>query len=250
MRNDLSGKTVLVTGASSGIGRAICVACAQAGARLVLIARDVARLEETREGCAGGAHVVWPADLSDLDGVPKLIRSICEEHGPLSGLVHSAGLHQLKPLRVLKRSDMETLFSLNAAAGVMLVKGLSGKGNYGPGASAVLISSVMARVAQSGAIAYCMSKAAVESAARAMALELLPQEIRVNCVAPAMVETAMAERALRLLGPEQSERILRQHPMGLGKPEDVAGAVCFLLSDASRYVTGSCLVVDGGYSAQ
>ena len=241
---------MLVTGASSGIGRAVCVACAQAGARLILVARDVGRLEQTRDSCAGDAHAIRPADLSDLDALPKLIRSICKEHGPLSGLVHSAGLHQLKPLRVLKRSDMETLFGLNAAAGVMLVKGLSARGNYEPGASAVLISSVMARVAQSGAIAYCMSKAAVESAARAMALELLAQEIRVNCVAPAMVETAMTERALSLVGPEQSERILRHHPMGLGKPEDVAGAVCFLLSDASRYVTGSCLVVDGGYCAQ
>ena len=251
MEFGLSDKTILVTGASSGLGEAIAVACAESGARVVLVARNQQRLEDVRDKCAGHDHLVWPLDLTEnIDALPKVMQAICKEVGPLSGLVHSAGIHQLKPLRILKSRDMESLFSLNTIVGVMLCKGLGLKGNHAPAASAVLLSSVMGRVGQPGAIAYSMSKGAVEAAVRPLALELMDQGIRVNCVAPAMIDTPMTAKAMQLLGPELSEKIQQQHPGGFGRPEDVAGAVVYLLSEASRYVTGTSLLVDGGYCSR
>ena len=247
---DLSGKTVLVTGASSGIGRSVCVACSLAGARVVLVARNEERLAETLSMCAGDGHEVRTMDLGDLDAIPGFVRDLCREVGPLSGLVHSAGLHQPCPLRAIRSKHLLAIFSINSAAGVMLVKGLSLKGNCGPDSSVVLISSVLGRAGQPGAIGYCMSKGALEAAVRAMALELAGSGIRVNAIAPAVIETPMSVEFLQSLGAEFSERIRDKHPCGLGQPGDVGNAACFLLSDASRYITGVSLPVDGGYLAQ
>lgn len=247
---DLTEKIILVTGASSGIGRTICVKCAEAGARVVLLARNVERLKETMNMCPGDSHSLYSVDLTDLDVIPKLVRSISKEVGHLNGLVHSAGLHQLKPLRSLRAKDMQELFNINAAAGVMLVKGFSAKGCHEKPASVVLLSSVMGHVGQPGAIAYCMSKGAVNSAVQATALELAAEEIRVNSIAPAMIETEMTNRTLSMLGEKQSGKIRRKHPCGFGKPEDVANAAIYLLSDSSRYINGTSLIVDGGYTAQ
>ena len=247
---DLSGKTILVTGASSGIGRAICVACGLAGARIVMVARNVERLAETRNMCAGDGHEIRVLDLEDLDAIPRCVRDVCKEVGPLSGLVHSAGLHQPCPLRAIRSKHLLAIFSVNSAAGVMLVKGLATKGNCGPNSSVVLISSVLGHAGQPGAIGYCMSKGALEAAVRAMALELADGGIRVNAIAPAVIETPMSVEFFKSLGAELSERIRAKHPCGLGQPSDVANTACFLLSDASRYITGVSLPVDGGYLAQ
>jgi NAD(P)-dependent dehydrogenase (short-subunit alcohol dehydrogenase family) len=231
---DLSGKTILVTGASSGLGQAIAIACCAARGRVVLLGRDVGRLEATRSSCSGEGHIIRAADLSDLDAVPSLVSDICRAVGPLSGLVHSAGVHGYTPLRVITRKHMEGFFTVNAAAAVMLVKGLSARGNHHPGASAVILSSVMGRVAMPGTTAYCMSKGAVEQAVKAMALELATVPIRVNAIAPANIEGPMTQKAMAVLGQEQAQAVRRDHPGGFGAPEDVAAAAVFLLSDGSR----------------
>lgn len=246
----LSGKVVLVTGASSGLGRATAEACARVGAKVVLSGRDPQRLVETQEACGGTSHPVFPADLGEPNAVNTLIRSIAKQVGPLSGMVHSAGIHSLKPLRFLRASDITEMLSVNAVAGVMLVRAISMKGAHEPGASLVLLSSVMGRVGQPGAVAYCMSKGALEAAVRAMALELAHEGIRVNCVAPAMIDTPLASRVLQTMGSELSAAVVKMHPLGLGKPEDVAAAIVYLLSDEAQYVNGTSLVVDGGYCAQ
>jgi len=247
---DLTGKTILVTGASSGIGRAICVACSQARARLVLVARNEERLAETRALCAGEGHEARTLDLGDLDAIPRFLRDVCKEVGPLAGLVHSAGQHQLKPLRALRGADMQNLFTVNAASGVMLIKGLAARGCCTQPASAVLLSSVMGSAGEPGATAYCMSKGALEAAVRCLALELAAEGIRVNAVAPATIETEMTAKSMGMLGQELLAAVRAQHPSGFGRAEDVTGAVLFLLSDASRYVTGVSLPVDGGYLAR
>ena len=245
----LAGKAILVTGASSGIGRACAVLASHLGAKLALVARNEQRLDETLALLEGDGHTRHVLDLADVDAIPKFITSLCKQIGPLAGLVHSAGIHQIKPLRVVKGADLEQLFRVNAVAGVMLVKGLSARNNYVPGASAVMISSVMGHVAQPGLVSYCMSKGALEMAVKVLALELAGQRIRVNAVAPANLQTPMGPIEV-MVGKEAWQQVLRMHPMGFGEVEQVAGPVTFLLSDAASYVTGASLLADGGYCAQ
>jgi NAD(P)-dependent dehydrogenase (short-subunit alcohol dehydrogenase family) len=247
---DLRNKTILITGASSGLGRAIAISSAAAGARLVLLARNEERLRETAGLCSGQGHVLRLADLENLAALPALIGHICQEVGPLSGLVHAAGAHRLVPLRATQPKHLEELMRINALAPAMLVKGLSLRGNHQAGCSVVVLSSVMGRVSKPSALGYAMSKGAVEQLVRTLALELAPLGLRINAVAPAMIDTPLTKRALAPLGDDERNRILSEHPMGLGQPEDVAAAAVFLLSDASRYVTGTALLVDGGYCAQ
>lgn len=249
-RFSLEGKTVLVTGASSGIGRAIAIAAAAEGARLALAARNAERLEETRDACEGADHIIRSVDLTDLDQIPKFMRSIAKDMGPLAGMVHSAGAHRLAPVRAVRGAALQKLFTINAAAGVMLVKGMATKGCADLPASCVLLSSVMGRVGKNGTVAYAMSKGAVEQACKTLALELASDGVRVNCIAPAMIASPMSDHLLETVGDVKRQKIMDEHPMGLGTPEDVAGAAIYLLSDASRYVTGTSLLVDGGYCAQ
>ncbi len=247
----LEGKTILVTGASGMVGREIAIRASQLGAKLCVVDMDGERLEETLSAMEGEDHIQRRYDLlEDLDGIPRLVQDICKEAGPLAGVVHSAGIHQIKPIRVLKYSDLRQLFLVNAVAGVMLVKGLSARNNHTSGASAVLISSVMGHVAQPGLTSYCVSKGAVESAVKVMALELVSEKIRVNALAPGNMESAMGLGLVKAVGKEAAQRILAMHPMGYGQPIDIAHAAAFLLSDASRWITGTSLVVDGGYCAQ
>jgi len=245
----LRDRTIVVTGASSGIGRAVSVACDRAGASVVLIGRDETRLAETRGMCKN-SPLVWPCDLSDLDAAAKVVRSIVEQTGPLSGLVHCAGIYRNCPLRAVRGKTLRSIMDINAFSGVMLTKGLAMKENALPGASVVLFSSVMGHVGQQGLVGYCMSKGAVEQATKALALELQKDEIRVNAVSPATIQTPMSEKMFSVLDEHQREAIGRAHPGGLGSPEDTTGAVVFLLSEASRYVTGTSILVDGGYCAQ
>lgn len=244
----LLDRTILVTGASSGLGRASAVMLSRLGARLVLVGRNEDRLIRTADQLAGSGHLVRPFDLSAADEIPGWMKSLAAQHGNVRGVVHSAGVHLARPLQMLKPDAVEELFRVNVTAGMMLAKGLRQRGVCETPASIVFLSSVMGRVGQPGVSAYCASKGAVEALTRSLALELAPQGIRVNSVAPGQVETEMADRQQQSLTAEQFERIRAMHPLGLGRPEDVAHAVAFLVADTSRWITGSTLAVDGGYT--
>lgn len=246
---DLTGRTVLVTGASSGIGREASVFLSQLGARLVLVGRNAEALEETKARLEGEGHVASPYDLNDTAGIPAWIKGVAAETGPLSGLVHSAGLHLTRPVRTYVPSDIQDIFRVNVEAGAMLVKGFRQKGVKAEASSVVLIASVVGLVGQPGVGLYSASKGALIALAKSMALELAGEKIRVNCIAPAVVETEMTGALREKLTEDQYEKILQVHPLGLGTPRDVANSVGFLLSDAARWITGSTLVVDGGYTA-
>jgi NAD(P)-dependent dehydrogenase (short-subunit alcohol dehydrogenase family) len=246
---DLSGRVVLVTGASSGIGRDTALLLSQLGARLVLVGRDSGRLNGALSELAGTGHIVEPFDLSGAEQIPQWIKGVASNAGPLSGAVHCAGMHNYRPLKILDVEKFEEVQRIHATAAMMLTKGFRQKGCCAASGSIVLVSSVTGLVGQPGIAAYASSKAAVIGLARCLALELAPEHIRVNCVAPGMVKTEMAEQLFNSLNPDQVASIEQAHPLGLGRPRDVACAIAFLLSDAARWITGSVLVVDGGYTA-
>lgn len=245
---DLSGRTILVTGASSGIGRETAILLSQLGAKLILVARDAERLQQTRAALTGGGHHIEPFDLNDLDAIPAWMKELAARLGALSGLVHSAGVYQMTPLRTVTAAGIDDVLRINLHAAVMLAKGFRQKGCHAGGGSLVLLSSVAGLRGHAGLAAYTASKAALVGVARSMAMELAREDIRVNCVAPGLVATEMSSDVEAQTVGEIGE-IERAHPLGLGKPRDVANGIAFLLSEAARWITGTTISIDGGYSA-
>ncbi|MBX3436699.1 MAG: SDR family oxidoreductase [Planctomycetaceae bacterium] len=245
----LIDRTILITGASSGLGRATAVLLSRMGARIIAVGRNEDRLIATASQLSGAGHVVRPFDLAAVEAIPEWLQSLAAECGPLRGVVHSAGVHLARPLQMLKADAVQQLLTVNVTAALMLAKGLRQRAVHESPASLVLMSSVMGQVGQAGVTAYSASKGAVDALCRSLALELATQGIRVNAIAPGQVETEMAEQQRGSLTTEQFERIRSMHPLGLGRAEDVASAVAFLISDASRWMTGTTLTVDGGYTA-
>jgi NAD(P)-dependent dehydrogenase (short-subunit alcohol dehydrogenase family) len=247
---DLTEQTILVTGASSGIGRETARLISQLGGRVVLVARNEERLSDTLRSLEGDGHRVEPFDLSLTDEIPIWLKKVSVSSGPLSGLVHGAGIQRLRPLRVLTSAVLQEVMRTNLDAAVGLTKGFRQKGVCAPSGSVVLVSSVMSLVGQAGVIAYAASKGAINAVTRALAVELAPEHIRVNCVAPGYVQTEMAANLWSSLNQDQCSAIESMHLLGLGKPRDVAHAVAFLLAETARWITGTVLVVDGGYTAR
>lgn len=247
---DLTDRRYLVTGASSGIGRECCVALSNLGARLVLVARNEDRLNETASVLSGIGHVVASFDLNQTDNISNWMKQLVEKGGLLSGIVHCAGAQMTLPLKATGSFQFEDLYRVNLIAGAMLIKGLRQKGVPTRPAAAILLSSIRALIGDSCVSAYAASKGAVSSLVRSLAVELAAEGIRVNAIAPGYVKTAMADQLQRTLSEDQLRRIEALHPLGMGTPRDVANAVGFLLADTGRWITGTTLVVDGGYTAQ
>jgi len=249
---DLSGRTILVTGASSGIGRETCVVLAGLGARIVLTGRRREELERTAALLGAAGHRVEPFDLADLDAIPAWLKGVAAAAGPLDDFVHSAGVHFTLPVRATSAQQFAGLMRVNVDAAFALAKGFRQKNvrRAGSPSGVVFLSSVMGLVGQTGITAYSASKGALVSLTKSLALELARELIRVNCVAPGVVRTKMAEHAEQKLTEEQQQALEALHPLGIGTPRDVAHAVAFLLGESGRWITGTTLVVDGGYTAQ
>ena len=246
---DLTGRSILVTGASSGIGRATAVVLSRLGARVLLVGRSENALQETRTQMEDGSHVVCPFDLNNVNEIPDWLKKLAREHGSISGLAHSAGVHVMRPIRFQSPEQLDEVMRINFTAALQLAKGFRQRGVCTVPSSLVFVSSVMGLVGQAGVSAYVASKGALVATARSLALELAPEKIRVNCVAPGQVDTPMTAAQETTLTPEQQAAIVAMHPLGVGRPEDVGNAIAFLISDASRWITGTTLVVDGGYTA-
>lgn len=247
---ELTGRRVLVTGASSGIGRETSILLSRLGATLVLVARRADALAETEGMLEGTGHRSVLYDLSGTDGIPAWMKALATEGGPLSGLVHSAGIQTTRPLRVLTQAHLDEVMRINVGAAVALTKGFRQKGVVREGrGSVVLVASIMGLVGQPGIAGYAASKGAVVALCRSLSLELAPERIRLNCVAPGYVHTEMAQRLRETLTAEQFGAIESMHPLGIGTALDVAYAIAFLLADTGRWITGTTLVVDGGYTA-
>lgn len=246
----LENKTIVISGASAGIGRQCAITAANLDATLIIIGRNRDRLEETHAQLKSGKHRALCCDLTDSEKLKELLADAIATTGRVSGIIHSAGIEMTKPLQVMTKTDFENLFAVNVIAGFELSKILSHKKYISPdGGSFVFIGSIMGVLGQPGKIGYCASKGALIAGVKAMALELSAKKIRVNCLLPGIVETEMTTKLFNSMLPENRQAIVDKHPLGLGAPEDVAYLSSFLLSDLARWITGASIAVDGGYSA-
>jgi len=235
----LEGKTILVTGASSGIGRAIAIECSRMGANIFITGRDRIRLEETLSDLGGTKNKSIVCDLTSNKDLADLVSNLSF----LDGVVHSAGIIKRVPLKLITEENFESLLKINLVAPALLTKKLYKAKLVRSGASIVFISSVGSNIASLGNIMYMSSKGGLNSFMKGSALELATQGIRVNSIEPGMVRTSLT----RLIPHEEIEKDIERYPLGrYGTPEEVALAAIYLLSDASRWMTGSILKIDGG----
>lgn len=247
----LKDKTILITGASSGIGRSCSVECSKSGAHMILIARNEEELQKTLSMLSPGTKVeTIIADITDCENLEEMIAEKIESVGKISGFIHCAGIEKTLPLKKHTPQLYNDIFAVNVISGFEIAKILSLKKYKTETSSFIFIASVAGMVGEAGKAAYSASKGAVISGVRTLAMELSRSGIRVNSVSPAMVKTPILEKMFDNIGEEASQEIVKKHPLGIGDPEDIANACIFLLSDAAKWVTGSNLVIDGGYSAQ
>lgn len=241
----LDGKVAVITGASSGIGFGIAAAMSEAGARVVLVGRDRERL--ARCGEAVGEHRLVAVDLTADEAPRRIVDEALEAFGGLDCLVHSAGIFRPRPLDRSPVSDLDEQWRVNVRAPYALTQ--AALPHLRPGGSLIFISSIAGHVGFPSSVAYCATKGAVELMAKSLAVELAPRGVRVNALAPGNVRTAMNAELFR--SPEYEAEMIARTPAGrVGEVEDIAPVAVFLASEASRYVHGSSLLVDGGWTAQ
>ena len=237
----LEGKTILVTGASSGIGRATAIECSKMGAKVIITGRNEERLQETFEQLVGEGHQPVQADLTKEEEINRLVDSIEN----LDGLVNNAGVGRNKPVNFIRMEDLAYVYQANVFASILLTKSLLKKKKINKGGSLVFTSSISAFLNVPGNAIYASSKAAVASFMRSCAKELGGKQIRSNAVHPGMIETKMIQGGA--YSEEDKEKDKAYYALGrYGQPEEVAWAIIYLLSDASKWVTGTSMVIDGG----
>lgn len=244
----LAGGTYLVTGASSGIGRATATLIAACGGKVIGAGRDEGRLAEVKTQLPGDAgHVMVAQELRDADTVADWVKALVDTHGPLSGVFHGAGVELIRPARMTRQANIDDVFASSLYAAFGIARAISQKNTMQDGGAAVFMSSVAGSTGQVGMTAYSAAKAGIDGLVRSLACELAPRAIRVNAIAAGAVETAMHARLTKGSGEGATAEYARSHLLGFGATEDVANAAVFLLSGASRWVTGSVMAVDGGY---
>lgn len=241
----LSGKRILVTGASSGIGRQIAISCSQMGAQVVITGRDRERLKQTLEMLDKSALAGHQAIQAELTNASERDALIAELGGvALNGVVHSAGISRLSPVRMFTEQHLREVQAINVDAPMLLTQALLKRNLVAQEGSLVFVASIAAHIGVAGVAAYSGTKAALIAMTRCLAMEVVKRRIRANCLSPALVETPLLEATATMVGSMEQER--NNYPLGFGKPEDVANAAIFLLSNASRWITGTTMVMDGG----
>ena len=242
----LEGKTILVTGSSSGIGRGIAVECSKMGAKVILNGRNENRLKETLGMMKGDGHLIIAADISKQDDINLLADKI----PTLDGCVLCAGIPQVCPVKHFKREQIEEIFNVNSIAPMMITSAILKKKKIHKGGSIVLIESISGvYVGTKGDVSYNASKAALNGFMKGAALELAGQGVRLNAINPGLVPTNILNLTNEIFAESHHTDIMQNnYPLKrYGTPEDIAYGAIYLLSDASGWVTGSNLVIDGGY---
>jgi NAD(P)-dependent dehydrogenase (short-subunit alcohol dehydrogenase family) len=245
----LAGRRILVTGASSGLGRDTAVLLARTGAILVLAGRNEERLEQTRASLAGEGHSLHLADLSTAESAYELAMSAAAS-APLDGIFHSAGITKVLPVKMVKDKQLQDVFGINTFSAFGLARAVARKGVMVDGGSVVFMSALAAICGRRALSSYCSAKAALDGLVRSLAVEFADRKIRVNSIVSGAVETEMHFNYVGTIAADALADYEAFHPLGFGKPDDIANAAVYLLSDAGRWVTGTSMVVDGGAAAK
>jgi NAD(P)-dependent dehydrogenase (short-subunit alcohol dehydrogenase family) len=247
---DLRNRRYLITGAASGIGRATAIYLSKLGADLLLVDINHEQLKIVYDLCQSKRSFL-SVDLTDTNKEKELILSTVEEQGKLNGMVHCAGLPYIAPLKVISEDIVLKIFKINTYAGIELAKLFTSKRVYaGDMGSIVFISSIYGIVGSAANAGYAMTKGAIQSITKVLSIELAPRKIRVNCIAPGFVKTEMGKHIDHNFDAGYDNYVERLHPLGLGSPEDIAAGIAFLFSDMSKWITGSIINIDGGFTAQ
>ncbi len=244
--NNMQLQNFVVTGATSGIGFSITQHLLQLGASVVGIGRNEDKLMDIKNSNPNFNYEIRDLSL-DIDSLSELIDLIVINHGKLDGIVLCAGIQDTLPIGSIKYEKAKKLFDINYFSNLMLIKGFSKKKNHNSASSIVIISSITSSVGLPGISNYSASKAALIGLSKSLAIELSKEHIRINCVSPGHVKTDMLSKA-RHLGDDFLSKIEHRYPLGLGNTEDIANVVEFLLSDKSKWITGSNIILDGGLS--
>jgi NAD(P)-dependent dehydrogenase (short-subunit alcohol dehydrogenase family) len=236
---DLTGKTILITGASSGIGRQTAVLVSRLGGKVFITGRNEDRLRESYEMLEGEGHQMQAADLTDESQMDELVRTLPK----LNGLVHGAGIIGPTPTKFIRQENIDKLMRINFEVPVLLTGKVLHFKKLLNSSSVVFFSSIVTRSPYFGGALYASAKAALEAYSQTLALEMVPKKIRSNVLTPALVNTAILTDPAKEGNPEIVEdslqRYLKKYPMGIGEPEDVANLAAFLLSDEAQWISGA-----------
>lgn len=248
---DFTGKKIIITGASSGIGKRTAILLSRLGASLILIARREEALKETINQLKGNNHIYYPCDLSKTNEIGDLVEKIILEKGKVDGLVYSSGINNTIPLNQSKPEFIQRVFDINFFGFVEIVRQICRRGRFNAGMHIVGISSVASLRGEKAHLAYGSSKAAMNEAIKCIAKEVANKGIYINAVAPAMTNTEMYAEYIQSVGEENevNKELLKRQYLGVIEADQVANAVAFLLSDASKYITGITFPVDGGLTS-
>ena len=241
----LKNKTILVTGASSGIGAETSIKVSEMGANLILSARNKKRLKETFAKLPKGNHQIIPADLTNSEDIQVLIKNI----KGIDGIVHSSGIVRPFPVKFIGTKQINEMFDINYQGPVLLTSQLFRAKKINNGASLVFMSSISSQVPHKGGALYSGAKAAINTYSKTIALEYAIKNIRSNVINAAMVKTPIFDEAEKAITKKMMDKHGERYPLGFGSPEDIANAIIFLLSDGSKWITGTEIKMDGGLTA-
>jgi NAD(P)-dependent dehydrogenase (short-subunit alcohol dehydrogenase family) len=241
----LNDKTILVTGGSSGIGRQTAITISQMGGKVIVSARRADELDKTLSMLSGDGHSKIVADLTDEAQIDQLV----DQLNPIDGLVHSSGIVKPMPVKFINRKHIDEMYGINYIGPVLLTGKLFKKKKIAAGASIVFMSSISSHYAHKGGALYTGSKAGLNTYSKVIALEYSMKKIRSNVISAAMVKTPLFDEAEQAVTVEMMEKHGASYPLGFGEPEDVANTAVFLLSNASKWITGTHIVMDGGLTA-
>ncbi len=240
----LTNKTIFITGASSGIGKQIAISCSEMGAKVIISGRDEKRLSETFSQLKGEGHLSYVSELTDETKRNELIDKLPS----IDGFVHSAGIVLPVPVKFIAEKHLRTVMGINFESAVLTVARLLKNKKLNEKASLVFFSSVSVNHPYSGGSLYTASKGAIEAYSKNLALEIYQKRMRSNVIIPAMIRTPLYEETINQGMYRNVEEYESKYPLGIGRPEDVANAAIYLLSEASSWVTGTNLLLDGGFT--